>query len=875
MPDTTNSGAQGARKSVLYQRDKKTKWSVLFADRTADRVITVGGLLVIAAVFTIGIFLVAVAAPLLSSGEVRSQTTYALGDTSKTYISTRVDEYKTVALDFATDGSLSAFHVATGTKLAAPQFSLPEGARISAFTRTLGGNDIALGLADGRVILGRAALTVAIVPASAMPDGLTELGNGDLTDGTSVWRPIPGRQFRQVSYELKLEEPLQISPDGAEIRHIDYRIGGTQERPTRTFVTVDATGKLRMSFAFSRLNFMTGETATDITSTELDATAAVSDIKRVLLNAQGDRVIVAESTGLVRRYDLRDRNAARLAETVRVVPEGVQLTAVTYMNGETSLVIGGSDGSVNVWFPVERRDGTTADGLVLTQVHVLEAQSAPIDQISVSQRTRLFVTSDTAGGILVRHGTTARTLLSLENTPDQRLQTVVLTPKDDGVVAIGANHQASVWQIHVPHPETTLQSLFGKVWYEGYTEPVYVWQSTAAQDFVEPKLSLIPLIFGTLKAAIYSMLFALPIALLAAIYTSEFLHYRVRAVVKPVMELMATLPSVVIGFVAALLLSPIVENWVAAVIIAFGVIPLTLVGSAFLWQILPNDLRIRLEGVPRFLFHFVSIAVAVWICVELGPWIEAALFGGDFKKWTSGAGEAQPFVFLMMVPVSFLVVFLASGQFFGTGWRMYLRTQSNTTAGVIELGRWALLSAAAIALAWIASLVLSGIGYDPRGGFVDTYVQRNTLIAAFAIGFAEIPIIYTIAEDALNAVPEHLRAASLGCGATRWQTARWVILPTAGSGIFSAIMIGLGRAVGETMIVVMSTGNTPVLDINIFNGLRALSANINVELPEAVRDSTLYRTLFLCGLTLFVMTFFLNTIAEVVRQRFRKRAAAL
>jgi len=143
------------------------------------------------------------------------------------------------------------------------------------------------------------------------------------------------------------------------------------------------------------------------------------------------------------------------------------------------------------------------------------------------------------------------------------------------------------------------------------------------------------------------------------------------------------------------------------------------------------------------------------------------------------------------------------------------------------------------------------------------------------MGFAVIPIIYTLSEDALAAVPEHLRAASLAVGATRWQTAISVILPTAASGLFSACMIGLGRAVGETMIVLMAAGNTPVLDWNIFNGFRTLSANIAVELPEAVQHGTSYRMLFLAALTLFVMTFVLNTAAEFVRQRFRKRAFEL
>ena len=167
--------------------------------------------------------------------------------------------------------------------------------------------------------------------------------------------------------------------------------------------------------------------------------------------------------------------------------------------------------------------------------------------------------------------------------------------------------------------------------------------------------------------------------------------------------------------------------------------------------------------------------------------------------------------------------------------------------------------------------MLTAIGLDVRGGVVSTYVQRNTLVVGFAMGFAVIPIVYTISEDALNSVPEHLRAASLACGATPWQTATRVILPTAMSGVFAAIMVGMGRAVGETMIVVMAAGNTPIMEWNIFSGLRALSANIAVELPEAVKDGTLYRTLFLAALTLFIMTFVVNTLAEVVRQRFRKR----
>jgi phosphate transport system permease protein len=108
-------------------------------------------------------------------------------------------------------------------------------------------------------------------------------------------------------------------------------------------------------------------------------------------------------------------------------------------------------------------------------------------------------------------------------------------------------------------------------------------------------------------------------------------------------------------------------------------------------------------------------------------------------------------------------------------------------------------------------------------------------------------------------------------GASRWQTIWRVVLPSASPGIFAAIMIGFGRAVGETMIVLMATGNTPIMDWSIFNGMRTLSANIAVEIPEAPLNGTLYRVLFLCATLLFALTFILNTGAEVIRERLRKK----
>jgi len=172
-------------------------------------------------------------------------------------------------------------------------------------------------------------------------------------------------------------------------------------------------------------------------------------------------------------------------------------------------------------------------------------------------------------------------------------------------------------------------------------------------------------------------------------------------------------------------------------------------------------------------------------------------------------------------------------------------------------------------------MFLDALRFDARGGLFGTYVQRNALIVGIGMSFAIIPLVFTIADDALSSVPDHLRSASLGAGATPWQTAVRVIIPAAASGLFSAVMIGLGRAVGETMIVLMAAGNTPLMDWNVFNGFQTLSAAIATELPEAARGSSHYRVLFLAALVLFAMTFVVNTVAEIVRQRFRRRSHEL
>ena len=210
-----------------------------------------------------------------------------------------------------------------------------------------------------------------------------------------------------------------------------------------------------------------------------------------------------------------------------------------------------------------------------------------------------------------------------------------------------------------------------------------------------------PLIFGTLKATFYSLLFAIPIALLAAVYTSEFVHPRVRTAVKPTMEMMASLPSVVLGFIAALVLAPIVETWIASVLLALFAVPLTLLSrSRYLWQLLPQPLALRLEGLPKFALDVRGDRA--WRAALLdaaAPAFERLLFGGDFRQWLDGAtGSGAPLLFLLLLPLCFGGLAVAVARGFGAALRARIRDLDRSRAGALDGVLWlALLAACAAA----------------------------------------------------------------------------------------------------------------------------------------------------------------------------------
>ncbi|WP_261885285.1 ABC transporter permease subunit [Vibrio pomeroyi] len=460
---------------------------------------------------------------------------------------------------------------------------------------------------------------------------------------------------------------------------------------------------------------------------------------------------------------------------------------IDLLSGAYSLLVSHFDGRVSQWFDVlsnEQRSLT----------HIRDFKLPSEVQFLLPDTYRKGFYSFYKNGTIQSHYTTSEKLSLFEKAYKKSPQLAAMSANElhlatlsDGVISLAL--------VDNPYPEISFSSLWKKVWYESYPEPQYVWQSTSANDDFEGKFSLVPLTFGTLKAALFAMMFAVPIAVLGAIYTAYFMTPKMRRVVKPSIELMEALPTVIIGFIAGLWFAPIVETHLTAIVSLLLVLPLSTLVVGLIWYCLPQDWVSRFPNGWHALILVPVLIVTTVVVLNFGGKIESLLFAGDIKLFLNH----------------------------------------------------------------------HGIDFD----------QRNALVIGFAMGFAVIPTIFTIAEDAIFSVPKHLSDGSLALGATPWQTLIYVVLLTASPGIFSAIMMGLGRAVGETMIVLMATGNTPIMDWNILEGMRTLSATIAVELPESEVGSPHFRLLFLAALLLFVFTFAVNSIAEWVRQRLRDKYRAL
>jgi len=748
---------------------------VKLIDRFAVGFITFGGLLIIVAVLFIFVFILGESLPLFMPASGRATGTVNLAAIPPLeYVPAAepqpaapapasaaaapvvlsepgpplvmgTDEYQRYFYEVLSDGRTVFFQPAGALARQIPPVALA-GARVGAASRSLTGDYVALATQDGCVSLQQVRFT-----PKYQDQKLVDLELGVRDRGLVVIDPA-GRPLREVAYE---------EADG---------------RKTVLAVPADDTVLVWR---------------TDDEGVEHRADLKTRDGERVtrVRIGRSDTAVASTEKGNLYHWELTPE--VRLTEVAHVSEQAI--TALEYTLGGITLIVGDDRGGLSGWFRVREKEDDVE--LRFVKVHAYPGQSAAITAIGSSTRDKSFVTAGADGSLVMRHMTSERSVISFPPT-GHAVESVMLTPKMDGIVAKQADGRVARYEIQAPHPDISLRALFGKVWYEGYAKPEYVWQSTGGTDDFETKFSLVPLIFGTIKGTLYALLFAIPLAVMGALYTSQFMHPTLKARVKPTVEIMAALPSVVVGFIAGLWLASRVEREIVPVLLMIVLLPSFGTLGILAWGLLPRALRLRLRPGMELAVILPLLLLGGGVALAAGPWLEGALFGGDFRLWLTGA---------------------------------------------------------------------MNLVYD----------QRNSLVVGLAMGFAVIPIIFTIAEDSFTSVPQHLTAASLALGASRWQTATRVVLPTASPGIFSAVMIGFGRAVGETMIVLMATGNTPVLDWSVFNGMRTLSANIAVEIPEAPYGGTLYRTLFLAGLVLFLMTFFVNTLAEIVRQRLRERYRAI
>lgn len=748
-PSATPNGAPSPERFT-------TARSTLLVDRFMTAFIKVGGIGIILAVLAIGVFILAQVIPLFQGASVRQVQEIDLRPTLSTEdepVVLGLDEWGERPFVLTRSGSI-AFATAAGVEPAQP---FTGGRRITAAHYDLDRQQVALGFVDGTA----QRIHIAYTPGY---------------DGGK----------RVIASAVEPGAPVALGVDGAIT---DLAWVTPDDAPLIAAIISPATGS--PATATPRLLVKAGAAEPE------DLTASVTGTPtRILADDRGESLVVVSATGDV-TYLFREAGKFTVRQVFRPFSDGAdqRVASISWLYGDVSLVATSGDG-LNRQFSLFIRPGDDKRTFGMTKEFERLAAGARFTSMSV--RNKAFLVASGAHASL-RFGTSAATRWSgdLPFTPALG----VINSKYNRIVMAGDDAKLRLFTLSDPHPEASIAAFFGKVWYEGFAEPKYEWQSTGGTDDFEPKLSMVNLMFGTFKATFYAMLFAVPIALLGAIYTAEFMAPRFKSIVKPTVEIMAALPSVVLGFLAAMWLAPAIESRFPSILLLLLIVPAVACGFGFLWSRFSPAVRSRIPAGWEFILLIPVLAVVGWFAWSLGPVLERAVF----------------------------TITTPDGQV------------------VADFRRW-----------WAAT---TGMAYE----------QRNSLVVGVIMGFAVIPIIFTIAEDSLTNVPPALRSASLALGASRWQTAIRIVVPTASAGIFSGLMIGLGRAIGETMIVVMATGNTGIIDWNIFNGMRTLSANIAVELPEAPHGGTLYRALFLGALLLFAFTFAVNTLAEVMRARLREK----
>ncbi|MGQ9861015.1 MAG: ABC transporter permease subunit [Thiobacillaceae bacterium] len=738
-------------------------------DKLFKYVMSLGGMSVIIAISTIFFYLAWVVAPLFTPphmDELRPVAVAPLAAQKTVHLTT--EEQVEIGLRVGDQGRLTFFDLKTGKPRLEEQIPLSVGVRFTSFAAgDLRAQVLAFGTADGRLLLLKPDYKVSFTQDPKNPQK-------DIRSITP-----------QVVYPLG-KDPLVLDDAHKPLKQLAIQYDGQEA----TAVALTADGRLWLANYTSQSDF-TGESVTVERAALQELPHVEGDISQLLLEVKQRDLYVIHGGRFVSHFDVQDKGNPRLVQTVAVLPEGERVTAAALLSGGYSLIIGSDRGNIAQWFQVRDKDNNST----LTRIRGFKPMQKAVTLVAPEHARKGFVVADEGGAVNLYYATSERLLLE-RATGDGKAVVAGIAPRANAIILETDRGTLRTAHIENEYPEVSFGALWGKVWYESYEKPDFIWQSAAANSDFEPKFSFAPLTLGTLKAAFYAMLVAVPLALLGAIFAAYFMQPKMRAVVKPSIEIMEALPTVILGFLAGLWLAPFVDNNLAGTLLAIFLLPFSFVIASYLWHRLPRRItQLISPGWEAALLIPVIIGV-IWLAISLGHPIEAEFFDGDMPQWISN-----------------------------------------------ELG-------------W-------------------TYEQRNSLVVGIAMGFAVIPTIFSIAEDAVFSVPKHLTSGSLALGATPWQTLYNVVLPTASPGIFSAVMVGMGRAIGETMIVLMATGNTAVMDLSIFTGFRTLSANIGVEMPEAAVGSTHYLLLFLAALVLFLFTFFINTVAELIRQRLREKYSSL
>ena len=738
----------------------------LAADRWMGRLIRFGGVGVVLAVFGMLAFLIFQVFPLFTGATVASGTALSVPASAVAF---GEDEYGDLPYVVLADGRVIFQRAKDGSKVLEWSPSLAN-RRVSTVRSYPRSGLVFLGLSDGSV------QELRIIYRSSFDSA-----------GKRTIEPM-----------VTALEPLQVGKPGLPCVDI-WNAKGTQSR--LMLVRQDEVGNpLLTAIRLTERKGLGGKAKVTVSAPFVVAADAAS-VDKVLLPSTAESLIVVSKFGEVRTY-ADDGTTFSFLQSFTPFKESTDagVTSAGMIFGNVSVVFVGRTGEQQVWsmYPQLQPDGKSLRRW--GKIHDGEALAGPGEGVYAAEGNKCYLA--VAGGKLQLRNMTTGSLRWEGDAPSGAIRQLAFAANYDRFTALSADGKLHRWSIVDHHPESSWGAFFGKIWYEGATGPAYTWQSSAGSDEFEAKYSLVPLFYGTVKGTFYALLFALPIALTAAIYVSQFLRPEYRQVVKPVMEIMASLPSVVLGFLAGLWLAPLVDPRLISIFCAVGILAPAALAAGFLWSVLPQPIRRQVKPGMEFLWLLPFLAICALVAWKSGPAVEAAFF--TVKDASSGLPIAD----------------------FREWWRQ--------TTGA-------------------------------------TYDSRNSLVVGFVMGFAVIPIVFTIAEDALSNVPNSLVSGSLALGASRWQTVWSVVVPTAISGIVSGVMIGFGRAIGETMIVVKATGNTAVMESNPFSGMRTLSANIAVELPEAASGHTHYRALFLGACCLFLLTFVINTLAEVLRQRLRER----